>query len=246
MDVSVIASGSNGNCCLVETDSTSVLIDAGKSMKEIEERLKRMGKSLENLDGVLLTHAHIDHYLGIGPIARKYNIPVYLTKKTYSHCKAYLGHIKPIHFKPDDHFMINGVLIEPVLTSHDIPSTGFRIGKFGLFTDTGIVTDHMKKVIGKLDAALLESNHDIDMLINGPYPPALKHRILADTGHLSNFDASTFIHEKGNHLQWVLLGHLSGNNNTPQIAKKTFETLVKKKVEYEVLSRDEQSGVWQL
>jgi len=118
--------------------------------------------------------------------------------------------------------------------------------EFGIFTDTGIVTKQMEDILPKLKGVLLESNHDIDMLINGRYPAYLKQWILSDLGHLSNIHASEFIQEKGNNLSLVLLGHLSGNNNTPHIARKTFETLVRRKIEYDVCSRDRASGKWMI
>jgi|TARA_B100002003_G_scaffold249312_1_gene285308 phosphoribosyl 1,2-cyclic phosphodiesterase len=242
MEISVIASGSNGNSCLVESKDSSVLIDAGKSCREIEYRLNNLGKNLENVDGILMTHAHIDHTLGIGPISRKYNIPVYVKKDAYDISK--LGKIDVKHFKGN--FKIKDLTIKPIKTSHDVPSTGFLVNNFGLFTDTGIVTNEMKDAVKKVEGMLLESNHDIDMLLNGRYPAFLKQRILSDNGHLSNISASSFIQEKGNDLNFVLLGHLSGNNNTPDITKKTFETLVKRKIDFNVCSRDKESGVWEV
>ena len=240
MEISVIASGSNGNSCLIESKKGSILIDAGKSCREIEYRLNNLGKSLDNVDGILLTHAHIDHTLGIGPISRKYNIPVYVKKDVY----AKLGKVDVKHFSSD--FKIKDLKIKPIKTSHDVPSTGFLVNNFGLFTDTGIVTKEMKDAVKNIKGVLLESNHDIDMLLNGRYPAFLKQRILADSGHLSNISASSFIQEKGNHLNFALLGHLSGNNNTHEITKKTFETLVKRKINYSILSRDKESGTWEV
>jgi len=246
MHISVIASGSNGNSCLVEDKGASVLIDAGKSAKEIESRLNNLGKSAENIDGIILTHSHIDHYIGIGPIARKYNIPVYLTKETYSETSDKLGAIQTKHFTLNKYFKIKGLKIQPILTSHDVQSSGFVINHFGLFTDTGIITQQMQDVLPSLKGILLESNHDIDMLINGPYPSFLKQRILSDNGHLSNIHASSFIQQKSKDLNFVLLAHLSANNNTVEKAKHTFETIVKKKIDYSVLSRDKESGTWEL
>ncbi|MEM4260518.1 MAG: MBL fold metallo-hydrolase, partial [Candidatus Woesearchaeota archaeon] len=159
MNVSVIASGSNGNSSLVEDKDTLILIDAGKTIKEIEDRLHKMGKSLENLNAVLLTHGHIDHYMSVGEVSRKYNVTVFMTKKTHGICKGGLRKTIVKYFRPNQNFMVGNLLVEPVETSHDIPCTGFRIGKFGLFTDTGIVTKEMKKVISKIDGIILESNH---------------------------------------------------------------------------------------
>lgn len=244
MEISVIASGSNGNSCLVEDKDNSILIDAGKSCKEIEQRLNKIGKSLENLNAVLLTHRHHDHIHSAGIISRKYNVPIYMTKEVYE--ESNLGCTQEKIFSIHKNFNINGLEIKPIETSHNVSSCGFVINHFGLFTDTGIVTKQIEAVFPKLKAVLLESNHDIDMLINGPYPAYLKQWILSEKGHLSNIQASELIQKKGKDLSLVLLGHLSGNNNTPEIAKSTFDTLVKRKIESCVCSRDDLTGSWKI
>ena len=244
MDISIIASGSNGNSTLVESKDTTVLIDAGKSGKEIESRLKKMGKSLENLDAILVTHSHSDHTQAVGILARKYNVPAYMQSATKYELKEKLGKLDVKTFKHN--FKVNNLEIKPVATMHDVVSTGFVINKFGLFTDTGIVTKQMENAIPKLKSILLESNHDVDMLLNGPYPYYLKKRIMSDSGHLNNSHASEFIQNHGKHLSTVLLGHLSGTNTTLKMTKGTFETIVKHKLNYEVLNRNRQSGMFNL
>lgn len=246
MEISVIASGSNGNCCLVEKKNVSILIDAGKSGKEIESRMNKLGKNLENIDAILITHSHQDHITGAGVLARRYGIPVYMTKEVYNEIMWKIGHCEIKIFHYDKKFKINNVEIKPILTSHNVDSCGFVIGKFGLFTDTGIVTKQIEDAIPKLKAVLLESNHDMDMLINGSYPHFLKNWILSEKGHLSNIHASSLIQSKGKNLSLALLAHLSGNNNTPKIAGKTYETLVKRKIEYAVCSREKESGCWKI
>ena len=245
MEISVIASGSNGNCCLVEDKDSSVLIDAGKSSIEIVKRMQRLGKNIENINAILITHSHHDHIAGVGVISRRFNIPVYLKKKTYSEADFKLGNIKKKIFSINKSFKVKNLKIKPVITSHNVDSCGFVIGNFGLFTDTGVVTKQMKAAIPKLKYVLLESNHEIDMLINGHYPPFLKNWILSTQGHLSNIDASSFIQEKGDSLSLALLGHLSANNNSIEMVKKTFETIVKKKnIDYNICSREKESGCW--
>ena len=246
MEISVIASGSNGNCCLIEDKSTSVLIDAGKSGREIAYRMEKSGKNLDNIDAIILSHSHHDHILGAGVISRRFNVPVYMTKDVYSESKFNLGDIERKTFFADREFKIGALKIKPIITSHDVSSCCFVIGKFGLFTDTGIVTKQMETILPLLEGVLLESNHDIDMLIKGSYPAFLKNRILSDEGHLSNIDASSLIQNKGKKLSLALLGHLSRNNNTPEIAEHTFESLVKRKIEYAVCSRDGLSGSWKI
>jgi len=247
MEISVLASGSNGNCCLVEDKNTSILIDAGKSGREIEFRMDKLGKNMENVDAILLTHSHHDHTAGAGVLSRRYNVPVYITSKVYSEVRFKLGDIDRKTFFLDKSFKIKNLLVKPIATSHNVPSCGFVINKkFGLFTDTGHATVQMKNSISKLKAVFIESNHDIDMLINGPYPAFLKQWILSSQGHLSNIDASSLIQSKGKNLSLALLGHLSGNNNTIEVASKTFESLVKRKISFSVCSREEVSGKFEV
>lgn len=246
MQVSVIASGSNGNCCLVEEKDTKILIDAGKSCKEIEQRANNLGKTLDNLDAIFISHSHSDHVIGAGPIARKYNAPIFIQDKIIGNSIFFIRSAVINKFSLKSNISIGNIKIKPIETSHDVPSSGFILNKFGLFTDTGIITESMIKAIKNLKGLLLESNHDIDMLINGRYPSFLKQRILSDKGHLNNLDAANFINTYGNHLDWVLLSHLSQNNNTPEITKKTFNTIVKNKIRCEVMSRDKESGTWEL
>lgn len=231
---------------MVEDKDTAILVDAGKSGREIESRMEKLGKSIENINAILLTHSHHDHISGAGIISRKYNIPLYLTNEVYSEAKFNLGDIKRKAFSLSKEFRIGSLRIKPVYTSHNVSSCGFVIGKFGIFTDTGVVTKQMKLEIPKLNSILIESNHDIDMLVNGPYPSFLKQWILSEQGHLSNIDASSVIQNKGKSLSLVLLGHLSGNNNTIEIAGNTFKALVKRKIEYAVCSRDGISGKWKV
>ncbi|MFC1768390.1 MBL fold metallo-hydrolase [Nanoarchaeota archaeon] len=244
MEISVIASGSNGNCCLVEDKSTSVLVDSGKSGIEINNRMEKLGKSIENVDAIMLTHSHSDHIAGAGVLFRRFGVPIYMTKEVYSEAKFKLGKINKKTFSHNKDFKIGTLNIRPIPTSHNVSSCGFVINKFGLFTDTGVVTKQMESEISKLKSVLIESNHDIDMVLNGSYPAFLKSWILSDEGHLSNVVASSLIQKKGKNLSLVLLGHLSGNNNTPEVVSNTFETLVKRKIEYAVCSRDNLSGKW--
>ncbi|MBW2976664.1 MBL fold metallo-hydrolase [Candidatus Woesearchaeota archaeon] len=246
MEISVIASGSNGNCCLIENNGSAILVDAGKSGREIAHRMERLGKSLEKVDAVILTHSHHDHIAGAGVVSRRYNIPLYISKDSYSEAKFSLGGVKRKDFSLNNPFRIGSLRIKAIPTSHNVSSCGFVINKLGIFTDTGIVTKQMESEIPKLNSVLLESNHDVDMLINGHYPDFLKQWILSKQGHLSNADASSVIQRRGKGLSLALLGHLSGNNNTPEIAAGTFESLVKRKMEYAVCSRDMESGSWRL
>jgi len=246
VQISVIASGSNGNCCLVEDKGTSILIDAGKSGKQIQRRMENLGKDLEKIDVILLTHAHHDHIAGAGVLSRRYNIPLYMTNQVYSQAKVKLGKIERKSFTMNGCFKVKNLKINPVITSHNVSSCGFVIDKFGFFTDTGTVTSEMKKIIPKLNGILLESNHDVEMVKNGHYPYFLKQWILSHEGHLSNEHASSLIQGQGKNLSLALLGHLSGNNNTRKAVKNTFESIVKRKMDFHICSRDDASGSWKL
>jgi phosphoribosyl 1,2-cyclic phosphodiesterase len=246
MKVSVLASGSNGNSCLVEHKGTAVLVDAGKSGRELEKRMNALGKSLDNVNGVLITHAHSDHIMGAGVISRRHNLPLFMTRDVYEDAKHRIGNASVKHFSADKSFRINGLSVQPIPTSHSVCSTGYVFDRFGIFTDTGIVTKEMDAVLPKLKGVLLESNHDVDMLINGPYPYYLKQWILSNEGHLSNIHACEFVQERGKNLSMVLLGHLSGHNNTAEVAEATFESLVKRKIEFKACSRDGVSGSWRV
>jgi phosphoribosyl 1,2-cyclic phosphodiesterase len=154
-----------------------------------------------------------------------------------------LGPVAVRHF--DGSFRIKDLEVTPVETSHDITSCGFVIAGLGIFTDTGCVTPQMREIIADLDALLLESNYDEEMLENGPYPRHLKERIASDRGHLSNGDASDFISRCGGHLSRVFLAHLSEHNNSAQKVRETFEALNAERP-YVVCSRFRETGTYAL
>jgi len=243
MELSIIASGSNGNCYLLHSGKTSVLFDAGKSCRETAERMAALGKDIRKVKGIVLSHAHGDHYWGIGPIARRLGIPVYVRKPVYLACRQRLGPVDVRHF--EDAFRIGDLEILPIETSHDVASCGFVVGCFGIFTDTGCVTAQMREIISDLDAVLIESNYDERMLMTGPYPPDLKERIASDRGHLSNEDASDFIRRYGDHLSQVFLAHLSETNNSAEKVRETFESINADRP-YVVCSRFRQTGTYAL
>lgn len=243
MELSIIASGSNGNCCLLCTGGTSVLFDAGMGYAETAKRMAALGKDIRQLDGIVLSHAHGDHYRGIGPIARRLHIPVYVQKEVYASCWRRLGSVDVRHF--EEEFTIGGMEIIPVETSHDVTSCGFVVGRLGMFTDTGCVTSMMREAVRELDAVLLESNYDEEMLMNGPYPFYLKERIASDRGHLSNGDAADFIRRHGGHLSQVFLAHLSETNNSADKVREAFESF-NGEMPYVVCSRYRQTGTFRI
>src|SRR5450830_1312638 len=150
MKLSIIASGSNGNCYHLQSGCASVLFDAGKSFSETAGRMALLGKEIREVDGSVLSHAHGDHYQGIGPIARRLAIPVYVREEVYAACRRTLGPLDIRHFAGE--FRITALPGTPIETSHDVTSCGFVVGGHGMFTDTGCVTSQMKEAIRELDA----------------------------------------------------------------------------------------------
>ncbi|MBD3204477.1 MBL fold metallo-hydrolase [Candidatus Woesearchaeota archaeon] len=230
MEVSVLASGSSGNSTFVSTKSKKFLFDAGLSCRRIKKKLSSIGQDIKDIDAIFVSHEHIDHIRGLRVIQKYHETPIYAEKLTHS--KIGLDNIN--HFIIEKAMKLNGVSVKPMKTRHDaVNSCGFLIEenkkKIGIFTDLGCMTDNIKEELPEMDAIVLESNHDIDMLIDGPYPYFLKQRIMSDDGHLSNIDAGISIKENATEkLRTVFLSHLSQKNNTPDKAYETFTALINK------------------
>ncbi len=219
-----IASGSQGNSILIRCAGTALLIDAGLSGVELQRRLIQVGQPPEKLDAIIITHEHVDHVKGAGVLSRRFNIPLYISSPTFNACKE-LGKIESLHFfSCGEQFDIGGITINPFAVSHDAcDPCGFTFShkkkKIGLATDLGIVTNLVKTHLKDCGILYLEANHDPEMLKNGPYPWHLKQRIQSRTGHLSNEDAGRLLAELVHPgLEHVILGHLSQQNNHPEIA----------------------------
>jgi phosphoribosyl 1,2-cyclic phosphodiesterase len=230
MRCTILASGSKGNCVVIEGRSGSLLVDAGLSAKECLHRMERAGIDAGNIEALLVTHEHTDHIRGVDVLARKLDIPVYGTEGTLA---DFLGFrrtsVKPlVHHTCRHHeqFVVGDFMIEPFSTSHDAKEPcGFIISegdiRMGYCTDTGIVTPHMHDLLRHCDGIVLESNHCPDMLQNGPYPESLKRRIRSKRGHLSNPAAAACLRDFGRDVPPVILAHLSETNNTPEKAMGT-------------------------
>lgn len=205
-------------------NNSSILIDAGLSGVEIERRLNSIKVDPESLSAIIVTHEHSDHVKGAGVLNRRFGIPVYISHKTYQACRN-LGKIEDLRFFTcGTSFEIDQILIRPFSISHDARDPAgltleYNDQKIGIATDLGIATGLVKEHLKGSNVLYLESNHDPDMLINGPYPWHLKQRIKSRTGHLSNMDTGALISElKTNALKHVILAHLSEENNSPQKA----------------------------
>jgi len=232
MEFGTIASGSSGNCLYVRDNQTHLLIDAGISKKRINEGLQSFGIDGDNATGILITHEHTDHIAGLGIMARKYNVPIYGTEKTLREIEKSksLGVVPDKLFQviyPGKKFNIDNITVEPFSIPHDAKdpvSYSFVKGdeKIGMVTDLGYYDDDIVKSLKDSNILYIEANHDINMLQVGPYPYYLKQRILSNKGHLCNEMAGRLICELINdNLKQVVLGHLSKENNYPELALET-------------------------
>ncbi len=227
-----IASGSSGNSIYIGSDKTHILVDAGISNKRIEEGLARLDIKPSELNGVCITHEHSDHVQGLRVLARKNHIPIYASKKTIEAIKQLpdmdrypdeLYHI----IKADGDAHIGDISVHAFSIDHDAAEPlAYRLSCNGrsvaVATDMGHFTDDIIDNLKNLDAVLIEANHDIHMLEVGPYPYYLKRRILSDFGHLSNENAGRLICSILNdNIKHILLGHLSKENNIPELAYQT-------------------------
>lgn len=239
MKFCTIASGSSGNCTFAGTERTLILVDAGISAKRIAAGLNSLDYDPSELSAILLTHEHIDHISGLGVLSRKYHIPIYGTPGTLEYImqgKARsLGKIDPELFHritPDSTFSIGDMEIRPFRTSHDAAQPcGYRIRAgqrtVAVATDLGTYDEYTEENLSGLDGLLLEANHDVNMLEVGPYPYPLKQRILSDSGHLSNANAGYLLSDVLNdHMEFILLGHLSQQNNYPALCFATVTSEV--------------------
>lgn len=227
MRITVLASGSKGNCTYIEGESGALLIDAGLSTKEILKRLDEAGGKRELIQGILLTHEHSDHMKGVDVLARKLDIPVYATHGTLWQFEEKRSSEKPVELRPcrkEEPFTVDGFNITAFSTHHDAcDPCGFLIDESGsriaYCTDTGMISEKILDNLKKSEYVILESNHCPVMLENGPYPIYLKERIRdKNRGHLSNVAAGECLKLLKNDISGTILAHLSEENNTPQKA----------------------------
>lgn len=230
-----LCSGSSGNASFLEAEGRRFLIDAGLTRKRIAALLESIGVPLHTIDAVFLTHEHVDHVAGAGVLARAHHIPVYAAADCFSALPPSVGEIPAACmrvFEPDREFFCGKVRVFPFSTPHDAAhAVGYSFmaegRKVTVMTDVGHVDDRLLTQLSGSDLVLLEANHDVDMLLAGPYPYPLKQRILSRRGHLCNEDcgrALIALHERG--VRNVILGHLSRENNTPELARVTIEAML--------------------
>lgn len=228
MQFYTLASSSSGNASLLITGGTRLLIDAGISCMRIRRSLAALGLTMDDLDGILITHAHTDHIAGIATLIKQHAVPIHCSEETGRQLCYQLAGVERYlcPFPLGTQFRVGDCRVTSIPTSHDSRgSTGYRIDSagcsFGILTDTGVLPVAAQSLLG-VDLLVLESNHDVETLLSGPYPYALKQRVLGDLGHLSNDLAARFaVASAKAGTGTIVLAHLSKENNTPQMALNT-------------------------
>jgi len=222
-----LGSGSKGNATVVQHSGTLLLIDCGFSVKEMEKRLSLRGIHAADLNGIVVTHEHSDHIRGVLPLAKKYQLPVLMTVGTAKSLKSCVG-VELSFIEGDVSFAIGDLVVTPVPVAHDarepvqfVVSGGNMT--LGVLTDLGCVTPHVLESYRFCHGLLVESNHDIDMLATGPYPPPLKHRVGGDWGHLNNQQTKHLLDNlHTEQLQQLVIGHISEKNNSLDLVKQVM------------------------
>lgn len=234
MKVWTFASGSSGNCFLVESEGTKLLVECGRSMRDIVRYLDHVGTHPSELSGILLTHAHGDHSRSARKVSDKFGVPVFASQGTLGSDTLWDTENARV-LKDAQPVTIGEILVKPFAVPHDCyEPLGFRFeshtGNACITTDLGWVPDSVQKNFLDLDLLLLESNYDPQLLHNGSYPQRLKYRVSGRRGHLANAEAALAIAACGDRApKRVWLGHLSESNNTPKHALRTVGNLLKQR-----------------
>jgi phosphoribosyl 1,2-cyclic phosphodiesterase len=233
MQFSVLGSGSRGNSVYIETGRTAILIDDGFSGKDIIARMKAIGKDIQDLDAIFVTHEHNDHIGGVGVLSRRCRLPVYANQGTFRGGDGRLKELfKRCEFATGDTIEFQDFEIRSFRISHDTSDpVGYVIGngqsRLGYCTDTGKVSHLMQQRLRNCNGLILEFNHDLKMLAEGPYPLPLQQRVRSSQGHLANGDAAGFLRELLHEgLEHVVLAHLSETNNLPDLAMNEARRIV--------------------
>jgi phosphoribosyl 1,2-cyclic phosphodiesterase len=243
-------SGSNGNCYYIENQHDAILVDAGITCRETEKRMERLGLSMTKVRAIFVSHEHSDHIRGISVIAKKYDLPVFITDGTLKKSGFSLDSSLLKTFKAHEPVQIGELEITAFPKFHDASDPhSFIVScngiKVGVFTDIGIPCENVIRYFSACHAAFLEANYDEDMLENGRYPYHLKARIRGGHGHLSNKQALELFCNNGTHMSHLLLSHLSRDNNSPDLV---FQLFKKRSIGTEIIvaSRDIETKVYHI
>jgi len=228
--IAFLASGSRGNAALVYNGDRGVLVDCGLSAREARRRIDAAGLGEIQIEAVLVTHEHSDHVAGVRVLSRSLGVPVYATRPTASRLNSQLADVPDVcDIRPGDEFSLASFSVVAFRTSHDAADpVGYRFQdasgrRIGVMTDTGVLTEEIAEAIVDCDVLGIETNHDYDMLENGPYPHFLKQRIRSDRGHLSNRAAADALERLGSDRLHTIVGlHLSEQNNLPRLARASI------------------------
>ncbi len=234
MQVAVLSSGSKGNSTLIQTKNTKVLIDLGVTKSYTEEKLEELEVDPREIKAILITHTHVDHIQGLKVFLKKYHPKLYVNKVILSLLNEYIDDFDYVLYETPN-FMIGDLEINVIKTSHDVSgSVGFIVKNedksLVYITDTGYINNKYFEKLSNHNLYIFESNHDVEMLMNGRYPFHLKKRILSDKGHLSNADAAYYLSEFiGDNTNTIVLAHLSDDNNTYDAALDTLNEVLASK-----------------
>jgi phosphoribosyl 1,2-cyclic phosphodiesterase len=237
VSVSMLASGSRGNCAVVASSTTKILVDAGISCREIFKRMKSLGDDARSLSAILVTHEHCDHIYGLAMLAKKLRIPIFMTGATHQAWARAMRNQngerpqieKLERFESGHTFQVGDIAVKPFTIPHDaVDPVGFTFRaegvKVGIATDLGYIPASVRDHLRGCDVLVMESNHDLEMLRVGPYPWSVKQRVMSRVGHLSNLAlADFFSNDYDNSATFVVLAHLSEQSNLPELARREAE-----------------------
>lgn len=236
MKLWVLGSGSRGNAVLVESGGSRIMIDVGFGTRVLKNRMEPLGIAPESIDACVVTHEHSDHIRGAARAARKWHWPLLMTEGTYANSHLPVLGTSAATFRAGRTLEFPGMTVETFRTPHDgaepigVVVTALQTGvRAAIVTDIGCATRTVRSMISDIDVLVIESNHDDDMLWNGPYPPSLQRRIASRLGHLSNAECARAVQDAMTaRLRQVVLAHLSEENNTPRIAFDNMREALKK------------------
>ena len=256
MIVAPLGSGSAGNSYYFESDGTAILVDAGLGPRETRKRLEEVGKSIESVKALVITHEHYDHIRGAGRIARKFDIPIYLTRGTLDASTIKREETRIVLFENNSTFTIGELNVHARRTLHDATDPSCFVieardgTRVGLASDLGYVDDPVLKHLSGCDGLFFEANHDLDMLRMGTYPWSLKRRIMSRLGHLSNDDAMLAVQRMiGADLKTLCLIHLSQKNNHESIVRDMASRVVQKtgaQLELSIAKQFQATGMFEI